>query len=263
MGTTFNRQPIRDTFRFAESYRKLYDGISPLAHLFNTRLARVYELLGSVNGLDVLDIGCGPGMASIFITENGGRYFAIDLSMEMLREYRRKADACETYRLSQAIMEKMPFLDSSFDRVLCLGVLEYVEDLESAVDELSRIMRDDAIVILSMQNPLSIYRLWARRIHSGFLFNMLRRLLRRPVADEPLERLTTLRGLKAILTHHDLIAKDAIYYNFNLWVKPLDRLFPHLSVRTARRLEFLYRSMVGSVLGADFLIMAQKINEVL
>jgi 2-polyprenyl-3-methyl-5-hydroxy-6-metoxy-1,4-benzoquinol methylase len=253
------KQLIKDTFNYAESYHKLYNGVSPLSHLFNTRLARVYELLGSVDGLDVLDVGCGPGMPSIYIMKNGGRYFGIDLSMEMLKENRRTSAAYETHHLAQATVGEMPFPASTFDRALCLGVLEYVEDLELAFDDLSKKMRDNAIVILSMQNPFSIYRLWDRHIHPGFLFNMIRKARGRSVVGEPLEKLTSLKDLKVILARHNLIVKDAIYYNFNLWVKPLDSLFPLLSVSTSKRLEVLYRSMVGLFLGADFLILAEKV----
>ncbi|MGZ9164828.1 MAG: class I SAM-dependent methyltransferase, partial [Anaerolineales bacterium] len=160
---------------------------------------------------------------------------------------------------SQATIADLPFSNAAFAGALCLGVLEYVDDLDSAVEELSRVLKDDGMVIMSMQNRFSFYRFWERHIHSGFLFNTLRKFGRRPIVDKPMEKLTSLRELKDILSRHHLIVMDALYYNFNIWLKPLDRWFPNLSVRTSRKLESLHLSMLGFLLGADFLVRVQKV----
>src|SRR3972149_5284130 len=127
MRPSFNRQRVRESFTFAEGFHNLYNGFSPISYLLNTRLKRVYELLGPVDGLNILDVGCGPGVVAIYITENGGRYFGIDLSKEMLKECQRTLGNHKTFFLAQAIMEDLPFPDATFDRVICLGALEYVE----------------------------------------------------------------------------------------------------------------------------------------
>jgi SAM-dependent methyltransferase len=178
----------------------------------------------------------------------------------MLKECQRTFGTSRACYLSQAIMENLPFPDAAFDRVLCLGALEYAEDSDQVVSELSRVMREDTIAIVSMQNVSGLYRLWDRRVYSGSFFNTLRRLRRRPARGEPLERLTSLRNLRAILSRHDLVVRNVVFYNFNLWLKPLDRLFPYLSVATSRKLEFLSQSMVGIFFGADFLVKAQKVS---
>jgi hypothetical protein len=112
---------------------------------------------------------------------------------------------------------------------------------------------------MTMQNEYSIYRWWVRHVYNGFLFNALRVLRRRPVAEEPLEKLATLNDFKKILSRHRFVVTDTIFYNVNVWLMPLDRWFPNLSALTSKRLEFLAQSIFGFFLGADFLIKVQKV----
>jgi ubiquinone/menaquinone biosynthesis C-methylase UbiE len=256
MKTDPGERSIPEGLSFAKRYHKLYHDLSPLSHLFNTRIDRVRKLLGSIAGLDILDVGCGPGDIARHIRQNGGRYFGIDLSKDMLVECQSSQGGISSIYLSQAEVNNLPFLDSSFDVALCLGVLEYVEDLEAAFEELTKVLRDHGIVILSMQNPFGIYRLWARYVHSGSLFNAVRKLLRRPAVGRPGERVVSLRDLKSILSQHGLIVKDTQYYNFNLLLKPLDGWLPNLSVMISRRLEWLHYSPLGSFLAADYIVYA-------
>jgi ubiquinone/menaquinone biosynthesis C-methylase UbiE len=260
MDQKIKRIQIQNQFdQAAQGYSEKYRDSSPISHLFRTRLMRVYEMLGKVEGLKILDVGCGPGIISTHILENRGRYFGIDISRKMLNQCRRTLGEDEDSPLSQSTIENLPFSNASFDGALCLGVLEYVEDLESAFEELSRVLKDDAIAIVSMQNRSSLFRFWERHIHSGFLFNLLRKLARRPFLAKPTEKLISSRALKRILSRHHLVVKDALYYNFNLWLKPFDRWFPDLAVKTSRKLEVLRHSVLGGLLGADILIKAEKV----
>ncbi len=243
----------------AKLYPKRNEDLSQVSPMFHSRLGMTYEMLGAVDGLKFLDVGCGPGLAAGYILQNGGKYFGIDLSKEMLKESCRTSDECASMQLAVGIMEHLPFPNASFDGGICLGVLEYVEDLELAIAELSRVMRDDSIVVLSMQNQYSIYRWWEHHVYFGFLFNALRKLRWRPIAEEPLEKLATIKDLRDILSHHHFVVTDTVYYNFNLWLMPLDRWFSNLSVITSKKLEFLSRSIMGFFLGADFLVKAHKV----
>ncbi len=197
MRSKFSRDRIKHHFDLISKDRpKRDEDLSQINHLLHTRLIRTYELLGTFDGLKFLDIGCGTGLAANYILENRGSYFGIDLSKQMLQEFHGTSKEEGATRLSVAIMENLPFSNASFDKVLCLGILEYVEDLELAIGELSRVMRNDSSVILSMQNKFSIYRLWDRYFYSGFLFNALRKLWGRSVVEEPLENVSTLKEPK-------------------------------------------------------------------
>jgi SAM-dependent methyltransferase len=118
--------------------------------------------LGDVRGLDVLDLGCGHGMAAIVLARRGGRVTACDLSLGYLREAQARARANGVaIRWALADGEHLPFADASFDRVWGSAILHHL-DLRRAGTELHRVMRPGAVAVFCEpwgENPLLH---WAR-----------------------------------------------------------------------------------------------------
>lgn len=243
------------------TYYGINDKFSSILYIYTTRVKRVIELVGNLDldGLKVLSVGCGPAPIASQILEKKGRFYGIDLSQDILHKA-KKSHESETLLLSAGDMRQIPFQNESFDLLLCLGPLEYVDDVKLVFEEFSRVMKTGAIAIISMQNKFSPYRLWDRYIYSGFLFNAIRKLGHRSISNKPLENLIPINDLKQNLCRYSFAVTDLIYYNFNLMLKPFDRLFPRLSVMTSGRLEFLYHSKVG-FFAADFIITAQKVKQ--
>ena len=249
---------IIDHFRsIAKLYSGNYHDDSPTSHLFSTRLKRVFELTGNIHEKRILDVGCGPGMTVAGTMAKGGKFFGIDLAKEMLLECVNIFDRLGTLNLSLGNIKRLPFSEASFDVIFCLGVLEYIPESEIAIQELYRILKKDGILIVSMQNEFSPYRLWDRHVYRSNIVNRMRKMIWGTRSELLLERTMSLRKIQKLLLNNQFIVKDYLYYNFNLWLRPLDRLFPKLSVFTSQRLEFLCRNKLG-VLGADFIIKAGK-----
>jgi len=55
-------------------------------------------------------------------------------------------------KFSQVDVESLPFKDSSFDTIVCLGVITYLESVEKTLREFSRILRPGGVLILSSLN---------------------------------------------------------------------------------------------------------------
>lgn len=119
--------------------------------------------LGDVRGLDLLDYGCGHGMASVVLARAGAVVTAFDLSAGYLREAAARAAANGvTLRLVQADGERLPFADASFDRVWGNAVLHHL-DLDRAGRELRRVLRPGGVAVFCEpwgENPILN---WARR----------------------------------------------------------------------------------------------------
>jgi SAM-dependent methyltransferase len=115
---------------------------------------------GDVNGLDVLDYGCGHGMASVVLARLGARVTAFDLSPRYLQEARRRAHAnAVNIRWVQADGDRLPFADEAFDRVWGNAILHHL-DLHRAGRELRRVLRPSGIAVLCEPwggNPLVNY----------------------------------------------------------------------------------------------------------
>lgn len=98
---------------------------------------------------DVADLGCGTGSLSVLLAEGGHRVTGLDLSPEMLRQARRKA---ERHRVDVALVEgdaADPALPpASYDVVLCRHVLWALPDPAAALARWRRLLRPGGRLVL-------------------------------------------------------------------------------------------------------------------
>jgi SAM-dependent methyltransferase len=126
---TFAQQPQR--LRFADS--------DYLDHAVWIRPALAW--LGELAGRQVLDLGCGHGMAAVVLARRGAAVTACDISAGYLAEARARAEANGvTVRCVRAAGEALPFADASFDCIWGAAVLHHL-DLDRAVPELWRVLK--------------------------------------------------------------------------------------------------------------------------
>lgn len=122
-----------------------------------TWIRPAFARLGNVSGLDVLDFGCGHGMAAVVLARRGARVTAFDLSSGYVHEARKRAVANSVaIRFLQADGERLPFADASFDRVWGNAVLHHL-DLARTGRELRRILRPGGLAVFCEpwgENPL-------------------------------------------------------------------------------------------------------------
>ena len=91
----------------------------------------VYRMLELRSGASVLDAGCGPGLYARVMHEKGHEVWAVDFAPEMVERV-----SPHVTRSEQADVEQLQ-LGRTFDRVLCLGVLEWVRTPETALARLA------------------------------------------------------------------------------------------------------------------------------
>jgi len=89
-------------------------------------------------GMDVLDVGCGPGYVAAAAAERGARSVGIDFSSEMV-SIAKTLFPTITFEVGDA--QQLPFGDGSFDRVLTSFALLHVSDPERACLEACRVLK--------------------------------------------------------------------------------------------------------------------------
>ncbi|HJT78357.1 MAG TPA: class I SAM-dependent methyltransferase, partial [Gemmataceae bacterium] len=145
----------------AQPDRLRFDDDSYLDH--ETWIRPAFGMLGAVAGRDVLDYGCGHGMAAVVLARRGARVTACDLSLAYLQEAQARARANGTdVAFAQADGERLPFADGSFDAVWGNAILHHL-DVRTAARELYRSLRPGGVAVLCEPwggNPLLS---WARR----------------------------------------------------------------------------------------------------
>jgi len=100
----------------------------------------------SANGC-VIDIACGPGTYGRRVASSSKEIFGIDVSMGMLRQGAAYiAKAATPMHFARARVEALPFQDSLFDAALCCGSLHLFADTVTALREMARVMKPEAIL---------------------------------------------------------------------------------------------------------------------
>lgn len=141
--------------------------------------------LGPLTGRSVLDVGCGTGDDSRELADHGAHVVATDISDAMLAEARRRGG--EVSFLS-ADVHALPFPDASFDGVRVKLVRQHSPDVDTADDELVRVLRpggrlavfDYDFETLALDHPdraatRAIVRYWVDNHREGWSGRQLRR----------------------------------------------------------------------------------------
>lgn len=124
------------------------EGIGPATVSASARLIRS---LGIGRGSAVLDVGCGTGLIIPWLMEavgGGGRVTALDIAEEMLLVARGKFEMPNVEYIHGSI-EETPFLDGSFDEIVCHNCFPHVADKGKAVREMLRVLKPGGRVAIS------------------------------------------------------------------------------------------------------------------
>ncbi len=115
------------------------------------------RLLGEVRGLDVLEIGAGAAQCSRWLTAQGARPVALDLSYRQL-QHARRIDLSRDQRplpLVQADAAVLPFADGSFDLACsAYGAVPFSADTARLMREVHRVLRPGARWVFSTTHPI-------------------------------------------------------------------------------------------------------------
>lgn len=111
----------------------------------------VRDALGVNPGHRVLDVGCGPGFVIAELVDQvgaTGSVVGVDRSPQMLAAASRRCGRHQNVALREADAAALPVDDATFDRALCVQVLEYVPDVAAALAELHRVVRPGGRVVV-------------------------------------------------------------------------------------------------------------------
>lgn len=115
-------------------------------------VAVLLKALGS--GARVLDLGCGTGPVVSELRKWNIECVGIDYAPDMLRfaGERLRRLGIDDCGLLRGDCRRIPFADGSFDAVVCLGVISYVERYEEVLREIRRVLRPGGLMIVSFRN---------------------------------------------------------------------------------------------------------------
>jgi ubiquinone/menaquinone biosynthesis C-methylase UbiE len=115
---------------------------------FQRQLAIYKFCSGFVEGKYVLDVGCGEGFGTYYLSEKAKKIIGIDNSPESI-ELAKKNYNRENIEFIQMDAEKLEFPDETFEIVVSMAVIEHVKDYESYLREMKRVLKKGGIGVIS------------------------------------------------------------------------------------------------------------------
>lgn len=114
------------------------------------------ELLGTVRGQSILEVGCGSAPCARWLKANGALPVAFDLSGGMLAHARRANAATGIdVPLIQASADQLPFADNAFDLACsAFGAIPFVADSEAVLREVARVLKPGGRFVFAVTHPL-------------------------------------------------------------------------------------------------------------
>ncbi len=120
------------------------------------------DKVNNLNGLKVLDVGCGGGLLSEKFAKEGAVVTGVDLSPVSIKAAKKHAEESGLkidYRhcsITDLVKE-----DDGFDAVICAEVLEHVDDLEGFIKECAGFLKAGGFFFFSTLNKTFRSRFFA------------------------------------------------------------------------------------------------------
>ena len=108
----------------------------------------------SISKKNVLDIGCGGGLISESLAKKNAKVTGIDENIyhiKQAKEHAKKSSLKIKY-INQSVDSFFKKNKKKFDLILCLEVLEHVNDVEKTLDKITKLLNPGATLILSTIN---------------------------------------------------------------------------------------------------------------
>lgn len=112
----------------------------------------VLELAGDVQGLRVLDLGCGTARYCALLAKQDAQVVGVDLSWGMLAQAVSKKSE-SVLGVVQGSLSSLCFPDDHFDLVVCGLTLNHIRDLEGVFEEATRVLKQGGVIVISDFHP--------------------------------------------------------------------------------------------------------------
>ena len=158
------------------------------------------------SGFRILDIGCGNGRHMGEVIRLKGVYATgVDININDILEAKIRLRDLERFGCGQgkwgfnvAKITQLPFKDHSFDVVICSEVLEHIVDEETAVSEITRVLKPGRFLALSVPRCFPEWICW--KLSSEYGNNKAGHI-----------RIYTKRRLRAVMGHSGLLLYGSHY----------------------------------------------------
>lgn len=125
------------------------------------------SILGIKEGERILDAGCGEGRHTLDASKFNCSVYGLDIDRQCLKKTKyvlilmnNRGEVKGRWHLIQGDITKLPFKESSFDKVICSEVLEHIPDDKAAIRELVRVLKEGGRIGISVPTYITETIYW-------------------------------------------------------------------------------------------------------
>ena len=143
---------------------------------------RFYKTTGwpaHMKGQRILEVGCGAGRFTQLALETGAEVVSFDLSSSVEAAWRNN-EGNPNLALFQGSIYEIPLKKDSFDKIFCMGVLQFCPDVEGAFRSMLPYLRPGGEIVVDVYEkwkgfpPLKVFvRPFTKRVGAEKLYKLL------------------------------------------------------------------------------------------
>ncbi len=123
---------------------------------FNAKTGELVPGFGIDHTDTIVDLGAGRGRASLFAARRGAKVIAVDSNPERVRHLRKHlgTSRAREFEVVESESNPLPIPDGIADKVVCMEVLEHVENPAQILREMVRVGKDAAEFLITVPDPV-------------------------------------------------------------------------------------------------------------
>jgi len=150
----------KNSYENDEAALPAYAHKNPLIdYLFWKRLQVVFNFAKENNFKNVLDFGCGSGVMSYLMAQNGISVTSSDIEFSPLRLVKEKIDFPAQINFIEGDIINKNLPENSFDLIVALDVLEHIENLDEYIKLFERLLKPNGVIIVSGPTENILYKI--------------------------------------------------------------------------------------------------------
>ncbi|MRR07084.1 MAG: class I SAM-dependent methyltransferase [Deltaproteobacteria bacterium] len=171
-------------------WHTLYDGSTFLSLHMADRKKIVLDLVRAYakgTTLKILDMGCGTGILSKALLDEGHSVASLDCSEQMLEKLQDSLKDSPYRTFLGTFLENVAdtsFPAKEFDAIICIGVFQYQLHDDDLVREIGRILNKGGFCIFTLPNLLRLNYLLDPLYYFRFLARAIQRLLPKVIGKD-------------------------------------------------------------------------------
>ena len=120
-------------------------------------VARIVQLLGSLQGIVIVDVGCGWGDVVTKLNEMTKARCIVGIDPDSNRVKLASKRRQDGPQIISGVGESLPLADNSVDVVCSYQVLEHVQDKQLVVDEILRVLKPGGYLHVKLPNHAAFF----------------------------------------------------------------------------------------------------------